>query len=54
MPAYALTKDEQGTVEGVRTRAVSASMDATAADDLEAITRELWADGPPEWECPGY
>ena len=44
VPAYTLTKDEEGMVQGFVARSVAASTDVTAEKDLEAITRELWAD----------
>lgn len=47
VPAYSLTKDERGTQAGLLIRSVAASTDATSGEDLEAITRELWAEGPP-------
>jgi hypothetical protein len=46
VPAYTLTKD-QATADpalGLRLRDVAASTDATAAEDLEAATRELWSE----------
>jgi hypothetical protein len=46
VPAYDVTKDEEGAQMGLRVRNVSASTDATSEEDLEAITRELWTDGP--------
>ena len=45
VPAYTLTKDEEGALRGLRLREVAASTDATSAEELEAITRELWAKG---------
>lgn len=44
VPAYTLTKDEEGMVQGFVVRSVAASTDVTAQEDLEAITRELWAE----------
>jgi hypothetical protein len=44
VPAYTLTKDEKGMVAGYAARSVSATTNATTEEDLEAITRELWAD----------
>jgi hypothetical protein len=44
VPAYTLTKDEMGMVGSFDARVVSASTDVTSGEDLEAITRELWAD----------
>ncbi len=44
VPAYTLTKDEMGMVEGFVVRSVSASANASSEEDLEAITRELWAE----------
>jgi hypothetical protein len=44
VPAYTLTKDEAGMVQGFEVRSVAASTDATSEEDLEAITRELWAE----------
>ena len=46
VPEYALTKDE-ATADpalGLRIRGVSASTDATSAEGMEAITRELWSE----------
>ncbi len=43
VPAYTLTKDEAGMVQGFEIRSVAASTDVTSKEDLEAITRELWA-----------
>jgi hypothetical protein len=44
-PAYNVTLDEEGTGMGLRLRNVSASTDATSREGLEAITRDLWAQG---------
>ena len=44
VPAYTLTKDESGMVEGFEVRSVAASTDVTSEEELEAITRELWAE----------
>lgn len=44
VPAYTLTKDETDMVEGFGVRSVAASTDVTSEEDLEAITRELWAE----------
>lgn len=44
VPAYMLTKDEAGMVEGFGIRSVAASTDVTSEGELEAITRELWAE----------
>ncbi len=46
VPEYTLTRDE-ATVDpalGLRIRGVSASTDATSAEGMEAITRELWSE----------
>jgi hypothetical protein len=43
VPAYQVTEDEQGTIQGLRVRNMSAATDVTAEEDLEAITRDLWA-----------
>lgn len=46
VPEYTLTKDE-ATADpalGLRIRGVSASTDATSAEGMEAITRELWVE----------
>ena len=45
VPAYEVTLDEQGADLGLSIRNVAASTDATSKEDLEAITRELWAKG---------
>ena len=44
VPAYTLTKDEEGMVQGFVVRSVAVSTDVTSEEDLEAITRELWAE----------
>ena len=44
VPAYTLTKDEVGAVEGFVVRDTAASTDATSEEDLRAITLELWAE----------
>lgn len=44
VPAYTLTKDEGGMVGSFDVRSVAASTDVTSEEDLEAITRELWAE----------
>lgn len=44
VPAYTVTKDEKEALVGLQVRSVSASTDASSEKDLEAITRELWAD----------
>jgi hypothetical protein len=44
-PGYDVTLDEEGTGMGLRLRNVSASTDATSKEDLESITRDLWAEG---------
>ena len=44
VPTYTLTRDEAGMVQGFDVRNVAASTDATSEEDLEAITRELWAE----------
>ncbi len=44
VPPYTLTKDERGMVGGFDARLISASTDVTSGEDLEAITRELWAE----------
>ena len=43
VPDYTLTKDEEGMVAGFKARSVAASTNATTKEDLEAITRDLWA-----------
>lgn len=45
VPDYTLTKDEAAAdpALGLRMRSVSASTGATSADDMEAVTRELWS-----------
>jgi hypothetical protein len=44
VPTYTLTKDEAGMVQGFGVRSIAASTDVTSEEDLEAITRELWAE----------
>ena len=44
VPAYTLTKDEEGMVQGFGVRSIAASTGVTSEEDLEAITRELWAE----------
>jgi hypothetical protein len=44
VPAYTLTKDEAGMVQGFGVRNLAASTDVTSEQDLESITRELWAE----------
>ncbi len=44
VPSYTLTKDQNGMVQGYDVRDVAATTDVTSEDDLEAITRELWAE----------
>ena len=44
VPAYTLTKDERGVVQGFAIRSVAASTGVTSEQDLGAITRELWAE----------
>ena len=43
VPAYDVTKDEQGMLQGLRVRNMAATTDATAEEEIEAITRDLWA-----------
>jgi hypothetical protein len=43
VPAYEVTKDEQGRLQGLAVRDMAASTDVTSEEELEAITRELWA-----------
>ncbi len=46
VPNYDMTLDETGSVVGLRVRNISASTDATSQEDLETITRDVWADSP--------
>jgi hypothetical protein len=43
VPAHNITKDEQGMLHGLRVRNMAATTDVTAEEDIEAITRDLWA-----------
>jgi hypothetical protein len=44
VPTYTLTRDEAGMVQGFDVRNIAASTEAASEEDLEAITRELWAE----------
>jgi len=44
VPAYTLTKNEAGAIQGFVIRDVSATTDATSEEDLEAVALELWAE----------